>query len=88
MPATEESAIQFWGLRPFRLLGSFAVQEWINNRNSLEQQRQQRQDGKKDAFLQKHNLTANDNEDLPCLYISDNLTFWAKFLSWTFCNNC
>lgn len=87
MPATEASALEFWGLRPFKIVGSYPIQQWALTRNTLEEERKDRQLAKKEAFFLKHNLNASNNQHFSFLDTSQHLTFWAKFLSWSFCNS-
>lgn len=86
--AKEQQCITFWGLRHFRIVGSYPTDQWTNATELNEQQRLTRQQLKKDRFYVTNNLLETDRQDYNYLTIAQNLSFWAKYSSWTYCDSC
>ncbi|XP_020900507.1 uncharacterized protein LOC110239141 [Exaiptasia diaphana] len=78
MPATQESQIQFWGVRPFSIIGSYPTNLWRQRRDAEEVNRQNRQHAKKQAFFEKHHLDQNQAELYILATSSENSTDTVK----------
>ena len=88
-PMTEAQGIHFWSLRPFRLVGSFPTHTLNQQRRTNETERTDRQTAKMVQFFTTHSLQQRTG---PSAYtftdIARDLTFWARFQSWTYCETC
>jgi hypothetical protein len=82
---TTGSGIQFWALRPFKLIGRFPTEEWNESRLRQERDRRDRQATKLVQFFERHHLLETAGATFNYNTISNNLKFWARLKSWTYC---
>ena len=56
----EDRFRHLWEERPFRMLGSFPLENWRTNRDEVLLERQQRRDEKESTFNTTYNIEGND----------------------------
>ena len=86
MAAQDYNAL--WSQRPFRIIGSYPIDDWQTSKNAEMAARLQRVERSRTAFFNTEigRQVVDLQED--CCKKSDTLLHWAVNKSWSYCANC
>ena len=59
----EDDFVDFWQQRPFQVVGSFPIESWKSNRESVLLERKQRREEKQTEFYCTYNIEGNDSSE-------------------------
>lgn len=85
---SEQQFASFWSNRPIRLVGSFPLQSWKENREKVLLQREQMVFEKRRTFFSEWSISEDTISDCDALKTGNCLRLWAIHKSWTFCSKC
>ena len=77
----------FWSQRQFVIIGSYPVDDRKAIKNADQTARQQRVEAARAAFFDS-DIGRSVQNTIPCRTEAGDLSLWAQYKSWSYCNNC